>query len=190
MKIIVQESEKAIKTLHLLSNLTVKNIVDYLKENGPTSPSKIAKGLNISPSTSSRCLQDMRKFNIVKAEWKMESIDDRPEKIYQLVPNILRFEFVLAEPNISSLNPDSEIIFSGNSLTEYKEGDEKSVYVSLESVPFRFQGLGAEIVKDCSKNWSFGDLKEKYMDNSDEFEKIFRKLLTLGLVEMRKTKQE
>jgi len=190
MKIIVQESEKAIKTLHLLSNLTVKNIVNFLKENGPTCPSKIARGLNISPSTSSRCLQDMRKYNIVKAEWKTESIDDRPEKIYQLVPNILRFEFVLTEPNISSINPDSEITFSGNSITDFKEGDKKGIYVSLESVPFRFEGLGAEIIKDCAKNWSFGDLKEKYKNKSEEFEKSFKKFLTLGLVELDISKEE
>lgn len=186
MKIIVQESEKAIKTLHLLSNLTVKNIVNFLKENGPTSPSKIAKGLNISPSTSSRCLQDMRKYNIVKAEWKMESIDDRPEKIYELVPNILRFEFVLSEPIMSSITPDSEIVFSGNSITDFKDGDKKGVYVSLESVPFRFEGASAEIIKDCIKNWSFGNLKDKYKDRTEEFEKSFRRLLTLGLIELSK----
>ncbi len=189
MRIIVQESEKAIKTLHLLSNLTVKNIINYLKENGPSSPSKIAKGLNISPSTSSRCLQDMRKLNIVKAEWKMESIDDRPEKIYQLVPNILRFEFVLAEPNITSVNNDSKILFTGNTITDFKEGDKKGVYVSLGSVPFRFEGLGAEILKESVKGWSFSGLREKFKDNAEEFDKHIKKFLTLGLIELQNPKE-
>lgn len=189
MKIIVQESERAIKTLHLLSNLTVKNIVNYLKENGPTSPSKIARGLNISPSTSSRCLQGMRKYNIVSAEWKMESIDDRPEKIYQLVPNILRFEYVLTEPNTNMINPESIIKLSGNSVTDFKEGDRKGVYVSLESLPFRFEGLTAEILKECTKGWTLGGLKEKYKDNSEEFDRSLKKLQTLNLIELQSPKE-
>ncbi len=40
MKVVVQTSESAIKTFRLLSNLTVKNIINYIKESGPSPPSK------------------------------------------------------------------------------------------------------------------------------------------------------
>ena len=189
MKIIVQRSENAVKTLHLLSNLTVKNIVNHLKENGPSSPSRIAKALNISPSTSSRCLQDMRRYNIVKAEWKMESIDDRPEKIYELVPNILRFEFVLSEPELANLNPEWEMIFTGNSLTDFKSGDNKGVYVSLDTVPFRFDGLEAELLKECSKGWTIGGLREKYKEKPEAFDKSLKRLVTIGLINLQQPKE-
>ena len=162
--------------------------MNHLRETGPSSPSKIAKALNISPSTSSRCLQDMKRYNIVKAEWKMESIDDRPEKIYELVPNILRFEFVLSEPELANMNPESEIVFTGDSVTEFKSGDSKGVYVSLDNVPFRFEGIDAEVLKECSKGWTVGNLREKYKERPDAFDKSLKRLATLGLVQVQAPK--
>lgn len=184
MKVIVQESEDAIKALHLLSNLTIKNIVNFLKENGPSPPSQIAREVNISPSTASRCLQELRKFNIVAAKWKTVSIDDRPLKIYRLVPNVLRFDFVLNEPKTSSIKSEHVVKFKGSALVDFRDGDKKGLYASLESVPFRFSDLTASILKEAEKSPTFKDLKDKFAENEAEFKEGLKRLLTLGLIEI------
>ncbi len=184
VKVIVQKSEDAIKALHLLSNLTIKNIVNFLKENGPSPPSQIARGVNISPSTASRCLQELRKFNIVTAKWKTVSIDDRPLKIYRLVPNVLRFDFVLNEPKTSSIKPGHVVKFKGSDLVDFKDGDKKGIYASLESVPFKFSDLTASILKEAERNPSFKDLKDKFAENEEGFKEGLKRLLTLGLIEI------
>jgi predicted transcriptional regulator len=186
MKIIIQKSEDAIKVLNLLSNLTMKKIIDFLKEHGQSSPSKIAKELNISPSTASRCLHSLKEYNLLKARWVTESIDERPLKIYELVPNIIRFEYVLNEPRLGDIKPEHIIIFKGSSLIEFKEDEKRGVYVSLESVPFRFEGLTADILKETTKQPNFEYMKNRYKDNEVEFEKSLKKLLRFGLIEIKK----
>ena len=184
MKVIVQESEDAIKALHLLSNLTIKNIVNFLKENGPSPPSQIARGVNISPSTASRCLQELRKFNIVSAKWKTVSVDERPLKVYRLVPNVLRFDFVLNEPKTNGIKPDHLVKFKGSGLVDFKDGDKKGIYASVESVPFRFTDLTASILKETERVPTFKDLKAKFAEDEEGFKEGFKKLLTLGLIKV------
>ncbi len=183
MKITIHEGEDAIKTFNLISNLTTRNIINFLKENGPSSPSEIAKRINISPSRVSICLQNLRKYNIVTAKWKPVSIDERPLKIYRLVPNILRFEFMINKPK-TQYSDDHIIKFAGNSMVEFKNESERGVYVSLNTIPFRFKSEMANILKECTKNPSFGVLAEKFKDQGEEFNKIIKRLLTLGLIEI------
>ncbi len=186
MKVIVQQNEDAVKTFRLLSNLTIKNILDYLKEKGPTPPSKIARELNISPSTVSRCLNELRKYNIVKAKWKAISIDERPIKIYRLVPNVLRFEFVINEPKIDFKG--KQIIFRGSLVSDFKEKDRKGVYVSLDEVPFKFEGITAEIIKELSRNdYTFEELKDKFKDEKKDFLLAMKNLLMFGIIELKST---
>lgn len=184
MKVTVQKSEDAIKALHLLSNLTIKNIVNFLKENGPSPPSKIAREVNISPSTASRCLQELRKFNIVAAKWKTISIDDRPLKVYRLVPNVLRFDFVLNEPQTGSIKPEHVVRFRGSALVDFKDGDKKGLYTSMESVPFRFSDVTASILKEAERSPSFKELKGKFAEDEEGFKEGLKRLLTLGLIEI------
>lgn len=183
MKVIVQKSEDALKTLHLISNLTIKNIIEYLKK-GPAPPSKIAREVNISPSTVSRCLQEMRKYNIVSASWKTSSVDERPLKIFRLVPNVLRFEYMIKKPETKPIKPEHVIGFAGNCLAEFKEDDMKGVYTSMESVPFRFDGIEAEIIKASLSEPSFSDMKKRFKDNS-EFEPAFQRLVNLGIIQVK-----
>jgi predicted transcriptional regulator len=183
MKIIVQESEDAIKTFNLLSNLTTRNIINFLRENGPASPSEIARKTNVSPSRVSICLQQLRRYNIVSAKWKTISIDERPLKIYRLVPNILRFEMVLNDPRIISGSEDT-IRFMGDSIADFKKDNEKGVYVSMQSVPFRFDGITSDILKECTKEPTLGVMKEKFKNDEEEFNQSLKKLITLGIVEM------
>jgi len=183
MKVIIQESEDAIKTFNLLSNLTTRNIINFLRDNGPASPSEIARKINISPSRVSICLQELRKYNLVNAKWKAISIDERPLKIYKLVPNILRFEFVLNDPKLLP-KKDHTIKFKGDRISEFKINNEKGIYVSMESVPFRFDGMTSDIIKECMKDPKFGVLSNKFKDNEEEFNQNFKRLLTLGLIDI------
>jgi len=185
MKIIVQESDDAIKTFNLLSNLTTRNIVNFLREAGSASPSEIARKINVSPSRVSICLQELRKYNIVDAKWKSVSIDERPLKLYRLLPNILRFEMVLNEQKSEPGNEDV-MKFRGESVAEFKNDDERGVYVSMHSIPFRFNGTTADIIKECAKEPKFGVLKEKFSENEQQFGQNFKRLITLGLVEVKK----
>jgi predicted transcriptional regulator len=186
MDVVVQKSENAIKTLNLLSNLTISNIIDFLKENGPSSPSEIARKVNISPSTASRCLQELRKYNLVKARWKTTSIDERPLKIYTFVPNVLRFEYVLNKPKLEDIKPKNLVTFRGENICEFKDDKERGVYVSLESMPFRFGGLTADVIKEIEKNnYTFEELKNKFSEEAEEFTNAFRHLLTLGLITLK-----
>jgi DNA-binding Lrp family transcriptional regulator len=174
MKVVVQTSESAIKTFRLLSNLTIKNIINYIKESGPSPPSKIARGVGISPSTASRCLQDMLKYNIVKAKWVTTSLEDRPLKVFSLVPNILRFEFVLNDPNIRSLKPTHEVRFLGSHFMDFKE----------EEAAFRFDGTTAEVLREIARgSHTVDDLKSKFRDKPEELNSALKHLLTLGMVE-------
>jgi DNA-binding Lrp family transcriptional regulator len=185
MKVVVQTSESAIKTFRLLSNLTIKNIINYLRDNGPSPPSRIARGTGISPSTASRCLQEMKDLNIVKAKWETASVDDRPLKIYSLVPNILRFEFVLNDPN-TQVKPSHKVNFMGDSVSDFKEDDRKGIYTSLGDVPFKFDSHSAEILKEISRgDYSYEDLKDKFKENK-EFGNVLKHMMTLGLVEVTK----
>lgn len=187
MRVITHKSEDAIKTLKLMSNLTHKNIIDYLKENGPTSPTKLSRELNISTSTASRCLKKLREYNILKARWKTESVDERPIKLYSLVPNVLRFEYVLHQPRPGE---SGKVRFKGQSLSEFEENDRKGIYVSLEKLPFRFEGLTADMLKEIEKNdYSLEELKEKYSEE-EGFRNSFQKLLTLGLVEIEQKEED
>ena len=184
MGVVVQKSESALKTFRLLSNLTIKNIIKYLKENGPSPPSRIARGTGISPSTASRCLQEMRSFNIVKARWETKSVDERPLKVYTLVPNVLRFEFVLNEPKVKALRAKHSVRFLGNGLVDFKEDDKKYAYVSLGEAPFRFEGSTAEVLKEVSRNsYTIEELKNKFEDHP-ELEKDLKHLLTLGIIDI------
>ena len=182
MKIIVQKSENAIKTFHLLSNLTIKNIISFLKENSPCSPSRIARELNISPSVASKWLNEMRKYNIVNARWKTTSVEERPLKLYSLVPNVLRFEFVLNEPRVDRIKPEQRLSFRGEGIAEFKDGDRKGIYASLESMAFRFDGATAIILKEVSKGgYTLQELRVKF-EGVEEFDSSFRHLFTLGLI--------
>ena len=184
MKVVVQTSESAVKTLRLLSNLTIKNIINYLKENGPSPPSRIAKGLGLSPSTASRCLQDMFRYNIVKARWETKSIEDRPLKVYSLVPNIVRFEFVLTGSGVKALKAGHLMRFRGDHLVEFKDDEKRGVYASLDNVPFKFDGLTADILKEIAKGDNrFEDLRNKFDEKQDELTASLKHLLTLGLIE-------
>jgi len=185
MKTTVQESEDAIKSFNLLSNLTTRNIINFLRDNGPSSPSEIARKINISPSRVSICLQNLLKYNLVSARWKPVSIDERPLKLYTLVPNVLRFEFVLNEPN-NEIKTDHTIEFRGNNLMEFKDNKERGAYVSLGHVPFRFGGHIADVLKECTKGPSFGMLAEKYKGDEDALNKDLKKLLAFGLIEITK----
>jgi DNA-binding Lrp family transcriptional regulator len=189
MKVIVQQNEDAIKTFRLLSNLTIKNIVEYLKRNGPSPPSKIARELNISPSTVSRCLQELRRYNVVKAKWKTISIDERPIKIYRLVPNVLRFEFVINEPRIDYRG--KRIIFNGTFVSDFKERGKKGVYVSLDNLPFRFEGVAGEIIREISRSeYTFEELENKFGEAKEDFRSALKYLLTFGLIELRSEEQK
>ncbi|MFQ5647891.1 MAG: winged helix-turn-helix domain-containing protein [Candidatus Aenigmatarchaeota archaeon] len=185
MKVVVQTSESALKTFRLLSNMTVKNIINYLKGHGPSPPSRISKGLEISPSTASRCLQDMLEYNIVKARWETRSIQDRPLKVYSLVPNVLRFEFVLTGSGLKALKPGHHVRFKGDHLVEFKEGDKRGVYASLESVPFKFEGLTGEVLKEIAKGeHAFEALQDKFKEKQQELVTSLKHLMTLGLIEI------
>ncbi|MBL7206350.1 MAG: winged helix-turn-helix transcriptional regulator [Candidatus Aenigmarchaeota archaeon] len=183
VRVTVQKSEDALKTFHLISNLTVKNIIECLKE-GPAPPSEIARKVNISPSTASRCLQEMRKYNIVDANWKTSSIDERPLKMFRLVPNLLRFEYMIRMPESEPPKPEHIVMFSGNCVSEFRENDKRGVYVSIESVPFRFEGTEAEIIKECANEIKFTDLRKKFGDIND-FESTIKKLLNLGIIRLK-----
>lgn len=184
MKVVVQTSESAIKTFRLLSNLTIKNIINYIKENGPSPPSKIARGVGISPSTASRCLQDMLKYNIVKAKWVTTSLEDRPLKVFSLVPNILRFEFVLNDPNIKSLKPTHEVRFLGSHFIDFKEADKRGAYATKEEAAFRFDGTTAEVLREIARGgYTVENLKSKFRDRPEELNSALKHLLTLGMVE-------
>lgn len=183
MKVVVQQSEEALKVFRLLSNLTIKNIINYLKENGPSPPSQIARGVDISPSTSSRCLQDLRKYNIVRAKWETKSVEERPLKVYTLVPNILRYEFVLHVPKKTPIKNDHSILFKGAHLVDVKEDDKKVVYVSMDDTPFRFEGARGDIIKEIAKGgYTYKDLADKFKDEG--FDSHLKHLITLGLVEV------
>ncbi len=187
MKISVQKSENAVRVLHLLSNLTIKKVVDFLKENGPSFPSEIAKKLDISPSTASRILQKLKSYELVRAKWKTDSVEERPLKMYELVPNILRCEIVLNEPReIEKISPEDIITFNGNTLTFWKENGKKGAYVSMETIPFRFEGMASDIIKECTRNPTFENLKLKFRENQEEFKLNFKKLLTLGIIGIKK----
>ena len=180
----MQTSESAIKTFRLLSNLTIKNIINYIKESGPSPPSKIARGVGISPSTASRCLQDMLKYDIVKARWVTTSLDERPLKVFSLVPNILRFEFVMNDPKMRSLKPTHEVRFIGSHFIDFKDNDKKGAYATKESAAFRFDGVTAEVLKEIAKGGSTVDnLKSKFRDTPEELNGALKHLLTLGMVE-------
>lgn len=183
MKVVVQTSESAIKTFRLLSNLTIKNIISYIKENGPSPPSRIAKGVGISPSTASRCLQDMLKYNIVKARWVTRSLEERPLKVFSLVPNILRFEFVLNDQDMRSLRPSHEVKFAGDHFLEFKDADKRGAYATKESAAFRFEGATAEVLKEISRGgYTVDDLRSKFRDRPEELNSALKHLLTLGMV--------
>jgi len=184
MKVVVQTSESAIKTFRLLSNLTIKNIINYIKENGPSPPSKIARGVGISPSTASRCLQDMLKYNIVKARWVTTSLEERPLKVYSLVLNILRFEFVLNNPKMKSLKPTHEVRFMGTHFMDFKDNDLRGAYATKEEAAFRFEGTTAEVLKEVSRGGhTVDDLRNKFRDRPEELNSALKHLLTLGMVE-------
>ena len=184
MKVVVQTSESAIKTLRLLSNLTIKNIINYLKEHGPSPPSRIAKNLGLSPSTASRCLQDMLRYNIVRARWETKSIQERPLKVYSLVPNVLRFEFVLAGSDVKMPKPEHFVKFKGTHLVEFKEDDKRGVYVSLDNVPFRFDGMTGEVLKEIAKGDNkLEELLGRFKERSEDVLTSLKHLLTLGIVE-------
>ncbi len=190
MKVVVQTSESAIKTFRLLSNLTVKNIINYIKENGPSPPSKIARGVGISPSTASRCLQDMLKYEIVKAKWVTTSLDERPLKVFSLVPNILRFEFVMNDPKMRSLKPSHEMSFTGSHFIDFKDGDKRGAYATKESAAFRFDGVTAEVLREIARGVPTVDgLRSKFRDKPDELNSALKHLLTLGMVEARAPKE-
>ncbi len=126
----------------------------------------------------------MRKFNIVKAKWEAKSIDERPLKVYTIVPNIMRFEFVLNEPKIKTLKANHNIKFMGNGMVEFKENDRKFAYVSIEDAPFRFEGTTAEMLKEISKNsYRVDELRNKFSEHED-FEKDLKHLLTLGIIDI------
>lgn len=183
MGVVVQTSESALKTFRLLSNLTIKNIIEYLKENGPSPPSRISKGTGISPSTASRCLQEMRRFNIVKAKWETTSVDERPLKVYTLVPNIMRFEFVLNDPKTKTLRANQSVKFLGSGMVDFKDGDKRCAYVSLGDAPFRFDGDMAELVRELSRSsYTVEELKKRF--EGPELEKNLRKLWTLGIIDI------
>lgn len=180
MKIICQENENAIAVLQLLSNLTIRNIVNFLKDKESASPSEISKKLNISPSTASRCLNDLRKYNLVTAKWKTDSIDDRPLKLYKLVPNLLRCELILTK-TIDKIHTEKDLELLGNDISYFDHSEGKGVYISLDDVPFRFSGLDAEIIKEIEKNASLKNLIKKFEDET-EVKRIVKKLLTIGLI--------
>ena len=175
------------KSLHLLSNLTIKNIINILKEEGPLPPSRISRLAKISPSTASRCLQTLKDFNIVSAKWSTGSIDDRPLKIYALVPNIIRFEFILNEGK-KKIKNDHYLILNAEDFVEYKKGDKRVVYLSLNDAPFKFDGLAADLLKEIEKgNDHVNSLKNKF--KGEDFDSTLKNLLLLGVLDVKQRKE-
>ncbi|MBN1156399.1 helix-turn-helix transcriptional regulator [Candidatus Woesearchaeota archaeon] len=193
-KFVIQRGEKAIKALRALSQPLNWRIIQHLGENKNLYPSKIAKDLKISPATAGRKLQELADLNLVLAHWKIEAEDgiERPIKIYEAVPAMLRYEIIVGSPKglevLTNMIKSADKIlveWRGDELADASTKTKRLIYCSLEGEPIRLEGKKAMLASELSRKnkLKLSDLmKKKEFKNATELKALLTDLLTKGLI--------